>query len=757
MSWSEYWAHSPNEAGKPQSMEDHLSAVAEMAKAFGEPFCAGELAFYAGWLHDIGKFSDEFQDYMRRCVEDAKADRKTTKKGGDHMSAGACLAARQMQKPRNDANFLILGHHGGMKNRIDSTISPQVSQKFTDVIACALQQIPDLGALKLFSLPLAAGSSKNENVCRRERELFLRMAFSCLVDADSLDTEKHFDLDKALIRDRTASLEEWKKALNTQRENLRKKAAAKTENNAPAVNRVRQEVFDLCLKAGELPQGVFTLAVPTGGGKTLASLAFALAHATHPTHPLRRIIYAIPYTSIIDQIAKVFGDLLGEDAPLLVHHSALPDNQQDTDEQKSWGRLAAQNWDAPLVVTTTVQLFESLFSNSSSRTRKVHNIANSVIILDEAQMLPIALLKPILEVLNLLVKYYGVTVVVCTATQPAFDVNSPHLKGLKNITPIIPLDCQQKHFQVMRRVEYTVEPDPWAWEQAASAMRDAPESQCLAIVNTRRDALALLDALDDPDAFHLSTLLCGAHRNEVLRQVRQLLADKQPCRLVSTQVIECGVDVDFCRVIRAVGPLDRIVQAAGRCNREGLRPSGEVIIFTPSKNNMPRGEYQSSVEQTNLLLKNVTSEKFHDPAFYQQYFETLYGPLGSIETDGKGIQALRSSLDFPQISAKFRMIADDTLPVLVRYAPEIKRYETVRSAIHSQKIGRWVWKYAQPILVSLYKWDIQKQLKGNNLEELIPDALYTWTGQYDDINHRGMVGIFDDPADIVYDPVKLNA
>ena len=461
--------------------------------------------------------------------------------------------------------------------------------------------------------------SKNNDVLKREREMFLRMVFSCLVDADSLDTERHFQAGISAKRGWNASLQEWQQLLNAKQAELQSKAQSATHGTAPIVNEVRREVYHYCIAAGAEPQSAFSLTVPTGGGKTLASLAFALAHATDPQHPLDRIIYAIPYTSIIDQTAGVFRDLLGAEAPILVHHSALPENPKEDDGkgETSWRRLVSQNWDAPLTVTTTVQLFESLFSNAPGRCRKLHNLANSVIILDEAQMLPISLLKPILDALKLLVKYYHTTVVFCTATQPAFDTLSPHLRGFKTLTSIVPAERQKQHFEIMKRVTYHVEAEAWDWTQVADAMRKDDLSQCLAIVNTRANAIALLEALDDPDAFHLSTLLCGAHREEVLRQVRQRLISGYSCRLVSTQVIECGVDVDFPRVLRAIGPLDRIVQAAGRCNREGLREKGEVIIFLPAQGKIPHGEYQSMVAQTQILLQDANLD-FHNPEIYRR-------------------------------------------------------------------------------------------------------------------------------------------
>ncbi len=760
--WTEYWAHSPNDSGNAQMMEEHLRAVADMARDFATSFGAGDFAHWVGWLHDVGKYSDDFQDYLRRCHNDKLAGKKekTRPGGNDHKNAGTRLASLLVQKPKTDAGVLVLGHHGGMPALTASVVDSTLNANLDTVIARAHQCLPYLKALPAQRpMPPAAGSSKNKCEMQREREMFLRMVFSCLVDADSLDTERHFQAGVYAKREWNASLQEWKELLNAKQVDLQAKAQTAIGGTAPTVNEVRGEVYHACIAAGGEPQSAFSLTVPTGGGKTLASLAFALAHATDPQHPLDRIIYAIPYTSIIDQTAGVFRDLLGDEAPILVHHSALPENAKEDDGKggSSWRRLVSQNWDVPLTVTTTVQLFESLFSNAPGRCRKLHNLANSVIILDEAQMLPISLLKPILDALKILVRYYHTTVVFCTATQPAFDTLSQHLSGFPKINSIVPVEQQKRHFEVMKRVTYHVEPEAWDWAQVAAAMRKDDLTQCLAIVNTRANAIALLEALDDPEAFHLSTLLCGAHREEVLRQVRKRLKEGGSCRLVSTQVIECGVDVDFPRVLRAIGPLDRIVQAAGRCNREGLRENGEVIVFQPSQGKMPPGEYETMVAETRLLLQEADLD-FHDPELYRRYFLTLYGSKGSVETDKPGIQKLRQEMDFPEVAKQFRMIQQDTRPVLVCYEPKQILFEQISQAARAGHMTRELWRKAQPLLINLYTRDIEAQKKAGHLQDTIPsspDTLYLWIGEYDDKTHRGLVGLFADPADPIYSSEKL--
>ena len=424
-----------------------------------------------------------------------------------------------------------------------------------------------------------------------QAELFLRFLFSALVDADYLDTEAHFDPGRSRLRYRPVDLEALAESFWKEQDKL-------SGHDQSPVNLARHEIYQFCLAAAECPPGIFRLTVPTGGGKTLSGMAFALRHALK--YQKHRIIVAIPYTSIIDQTAQVYRRIFG-DENILEHHSAVtPREDEDHFVQQQWTRLAAENWDAPIVVTTTVQLFESLFANRPAACRKLHNLAQSIIILDEVQTLPTGLLAPILEVVQQLVDHYGVTVVLSTATQPSLvDSGSPYLKGLRGeIREIVPDPA--RYFQALKRVSYDCPGEAWSWERVAQEM--AAEPQCLAVVNTKKDALALLDALNDPEALHLSTLLCMAHRRKVMEGIKVRLATGQPCRVVATQVVEAGVDLDFPVVLRAMGPLDRIVQAAGRCNREGRLSQGRVIIFQPAEGQIPPGDYRAGHDIARAML-----------------------------------------------------------------------------------------------------------------------------------------------------------
>ena len=550
-----YIAHTKNSLGKRQGLEEHLRNVADAAAQYSAAFGGEGFARYAGLLHDIGKYDPAFQQYLLKAEQNPTGRLR----GPDHKKAGAALAA--MTELESLLALLIAGHHGGLPARSDFTVDirEHIAEKVVqDAITTAKSTLSELKSIPQDLLPVRMRTEL-------ERELFTRMAFSALVDADFLDTEQHFHAGTRPERDNHWRLADLWNTFETAYE----QKFAGVERSS--LNTIRSEVYQSCLQAASLPPGFFRLTVPTGGGKTLAGLAFALCHALD--YNLERIIYAIPYTSIIDQTAKVFREIFHDEQAFIEHHSdiSLPDSGKPTPAEIR-RRLAAENWDASLIATTTVQLFESLLGCGTSKCRKLHRIAESVIVLDEAQMLPVYFLTPILDVLCQLVTYYGVTVVLCTATQPDFE-SRQGFEGLPDIREIVPEPA--RYFARLRRVEYQLPRggETWTWEEVADRVR--AEQHILVIVNTRRDAIELIDTLtpddsfeeeDDPTLFHLSTRLCSAHRKAVLEEVRLRLKTGEPCRLIATQVIEAGVDVDFPLVMRALGPLDSIVQAAGRAN-----------------------------------------------------------------------------------------------------------------------------------------------------------------------------------------------
>lgn len=714
-------AHSKNEAGQVHYLTDHSRAVARLAAQSAGKFSANDFGYWTGMLHDIGKTISLFQDYI---------DSPDTHQRIEHSGAGALFAFQIWE----GLALVVAGHHTGLRNAKDTRGRIQrlnADPKVHAVIDAAKEVLPELN-----SLPDLTSAIPSYITNATKMELFIRFLFSALVDADFLDTEAHFNPELSRLRGSHVKLD----ALRRKLEGNHRCLVAKTSGE---INALRQEIFEACCASADLPPGVFRLTVPTGGGKTRSGMAFALRHALK--YSMDRVIVAIPYTSIIEQNADEYRRIFGRDA-VLEHHSAVEFWYEDEDESEEQlkAQLGSENWDYPIVVTTTVQLFESLFANRPSRCRKLHNIARSVIILDEVQTLPTHLLVPILDVLQDLTEYYGVSVVLSTATQPALD-DSPYLRGLRDVREIVP--NPERYFSLLKRVEYELpaRKEKWSWERVASVMSENP--QCLTVVNTKKDAQALINILDDPDALHLSTLLCGAHRREVIAEVKRRLSAGRPCRLVSTQVIEAGVDLDFSLVLRAIGPLDRIVQAAGRCNREGRltdhsgRPvMGRVIVFDPEDGGSPRGAYLSGLGEATRLLRQEDVD-LHDPSLYRKYFERVYRV---VETSGREIQSARESYRFAEVAERFRMIKENTVPVVVRYDDETHR---IIASLRAVGPSRSLIRRLQPYLVNVYENQLPRLLDQGLVEEITP-GLYEWMGSYDPV--MGITDRARDPETLVF-------
>lgn len=701
-----FYAHSANAEGHKHLLEEHLRATAELAGDFASSFASQLPAYYSGLWHDVGKFNPEFQNYL-----DGKA-----KRGPDHKGAGAKLASEHLEP----LGLLAQGHHGGLQARKD--FRGWLNEKgktptAQSAIETARRIIPDIDPPTRLKAP-------DWIKTRLDAEMWLRMVFSALVDADFIDTESHFSPGNTAIRPAAASIGRLWERFQTRHTEI-----TQSSQSAGNVKEVRQEVYEACLTAARMPKGIFMLAVPTGGGKTLSSMAFALRHAE--VHDMRRVITAVPFISITQQTAAAYRQALAEpedpEGTVLEHHSQAEANEADEyDRNAVWSRLASENWDVPIVVTTTVQLFNSLFSNRTSAVRKLHNLANSVIILDEAQALPPQLLDPILDGLRQLAEHYGATIVLCTATQPAFQTIKPFADV--KATDIVP--SPENHFGKLRRVRYEwrIEADT-TWEQAAETMKET--EQALAIVNTKKDALALLEALGDEPALHLSTLLCGRHRAKVIDEIRSLLKTGKKCYVVSTQVVEAGVDLDFPSVLRAAGPLDSIIQAAGRCNRNGLLNEGRLVVFKPENEAMPRGTYRRATQRSILMLKENPDLDPDDPRTIEQYYRILYQDT---DTDDKGIQKKRESGDYPRVAEEFRMIDDDTVTAIVTNYGTPEEQQAVTEAIREIRDGeanaRSLARRVQPWTVAIYR-SKAAEMERNGLIAPVKPGIYEWRGSYD--------------------------
>lgn len=657
-----------------EPLAHHLAAVGARAAGFAAAFGLAEPARVAGLLHDIGKCSPAFQAYIARPQDEGAGKSR----GPDHSTAGARVVLESYGEGIGRLlAFAIAGHHASLadaadlRRRLDKgnyTIEPY-----------------DGWQAHSGALPVAALVKPTRKLVDSKHPGFIwafltRMLFSCLVDADFLETEAFYARAKGETVERGghASLTDLRERL--QRAMIVKRAEAP----ASPVNDLRARVLDHAVAKAVLPPGLFTLTVPTGGGKTLASLSFALEHAVR--HGMDRVIYVIPYTSIIEQTAEVFREALKSRDDVLEHHASFDwERAADAtrgaaggDDEGASGieklRRAAENWDVPIVVTTAVQFFESLFANRPSRCRKLHNLARAVIVLDEAQTLPLELLRPCMAALDELCANYGASVVLCTATQPALREKDGFKRGFRIGDDRELAPDPRALYAALRRVTVEVRAEPVT--DAAIAARFAEQPQMLCIVNSRAHARELFEAIRDlPGATHLTTLMCQRHRQAVLQDVRGRLKKGEPVRLVATSLIEAGVDVDFPEVWRAVAGLDAIAQAAGRCNREGRLQAGRVVVFRPAEARSPRA-LEAFWQATRMIVPKHGDDLLGLDAI-EAYFGELYWQKGddaldAVEVDGvRGVLAAigprARTLDFPfrSIAEAFRLIDDVMEPVIV--------------------------------------------------------------------------------------------
>ncbi|MBI5619232.1 MAG: CRISPR-associated endonuclease Cas3'' [Gammaproteobacteria bacterium] len=729
-----WYAHSGNALGEWHRLADHLASVSKHARKFLAGHPAADEAALAGMLHDLGKYGDRFQ---------ARLQGKDS--GLDHWSQGASLALTEFHAVA--AALAIEGHHIGLQRGSTDSLRRLIGENlpYSVVPGLALSD-PDLSRLQsraaadglTFEKPASTAiTSWKQPVAAM---LDVRMLFSCLVDADFLDTEAHFNggshgkdqrqpgpqLDAAVA---LAALDAHVAGLST------------TTEAQVNVRDARKTLWACVIRAGQSSRGLFTLTAPTGSGKTLAMLRFALEHAAR--HGMKRIVLAVPFLTVIEQTARVYGQVFA-DFPgnfVLEHHSlaglGVEAQRQDAEGAgERQRRLLAENWDAPIVLTSNVQLLESLFSNRPSSCRKLHNLMDAVILFDEAQSLPQHLAVPTLAALSHLAEAYGSTVVFATATQPAFDSLDTAVKkhAADGWQPREAVPENPALFAALERVtvRWPERGKKRNWAELADDVRRA--SQVLVVVNLKRHALALLDALTGTDGlFHLSTNLCAEHRRVVMDGVRARLAAGQPCRLISTQCVEAGVDVDFPVVFRAMAPLESIAQAAGRCNREGKLNDrgqiGEVVVFEPDeegdwRRRFPTHSYYQAAQVTQTLLNLKGNLNINDPGTFREYYRRLYD-LNDPASQNANLDEAIKALAFPEIARAYRIIENNAIQVLVPWAGRKAAFDELeREAATAGISAQWM-RRAQGLAVSVYRtnegppaWAIPAKLRhGGHSEE----------------------------------------
>ncbi len=694
-----YYAHSTDKPDKSdwQELSEHLCNVAKLTDKFAAAFGAERWGHCVGLLHDTGKACKNFL---------ARLEGKNIRV--DHALFGAKLAREIGGQFGLLLAYIICGHHGGLPD--GGAQEGQLHHRLHKNVEEATEMLPSLDCSESLIFPFRP----QQDWTMFSLAFFTRMLFSCLVDADFIDTEAFCDPERHVQRTGLSQHD-----FLCLRASLQSYIAQKQAEATPGkVNDARRKVLGQCLNKAALPQGFFTLAVPTGGGKTLSSLAFAIEHAVQ--HKLARVIYAIPFTSIIEQNAEVFRQALGE-ANVLEHHCNYQSKDDDVATYNKWRGLAAENWDVPVVVTTNVQFFESLYSNATSRCRKLHNIAGSVIVLDEAQAIPTEYLKPCLLALRELVAHYRCTIVLCTATQPALaDTNLQRLDLPKTVEIVAnPTELYRK----LKRVRVAFVGKLTTMELA---QRLDKHTQVLCIVSTKKQAQQVVSNITNKEgAFHLSTNMYPVHRLQVLMTIRERLADGLICRVIATSLVEAGVDLDFPVVYRAMAGLDAIAQAAGRCNREGKATYGQVYVYEPEE--MPSMPWlQRRISRAGETLRAFPPDNCLELAPMQRFFELIYDVenLDAKDIVGRLNPRLHKEmiLPFREVANDFRLIDDEGVGVIMPGLPEDSEtiqvlVKELRCAPFPQAVGRKLQRYAVAV-----RRKLMHRLKTEGVIEMVRDT-----------------------------------
>lgn len=680
-----YLAHISEDKQREQSLVEHLKGTAKLAGEFAGKFGSKEWGVGCGICHDIGKYSDSFQRRLQ---------------GGsptDHSTAGA---KELHQEKYIMAAYCVAGHHAGLPDggtigddRGESTFYGRMKKQVDDYTAFKKEiEFPKLDRPPMKHLGKGGFSVS----------FFIRMLFSCLVDGDFLDTEifmsnntilrSEYDTIEVLLERLLAHVKPWLK-----------------NSDLDGVNERRTEILNACLKGDRKEQGLYQLTVPTGGGKTISSLAFALSHAKK--HHLDRIIYVIPYTSIIEQNAAVFKEILGSENVLEDHYNVSYDSEEESNKMQR----AAENWDKPIVVTTNVQFFESLFSNKTSKCRKLHNIANSVVIFDEAQMLPTPYLKPCINAMSELLVNYHSTIVLCTATQPTLQELFP--KELQ-AEELCPNKKQQFSFFQRTSIEYAGE-----MTEDVFIERIQKEAQVLCILNNRRRVQRLYDRLKGESVYHLSTLMYPLHRKRLLKEIREKLKSGEDCILIATSLVEAGVDFDFGTVYRELAGIDSVIQAAGRCNREGKKDKKDCITHVFEFEKVEGVSLPNELKLPIAVAKDVVREQEDISSLeaITSYFQYLYKGKGDSGLDKKSIvERLENGVPsfcfpFASVAKDFRLIENDTKTIFITLEQEaIDLEEKIKRGQYSREIMRRVGHYC----VTIYEEDFNHLYAAGKLKQL---------------------------------------
>lgn len=621
----------------------------------------------------------------------------------DHATAGSQEVMNLYNKTlAKIMAYVIAGHHTGLPDGGSINKPKSLNKRLCKDVEDYSGYTSEIKPPEILKNPFKHMKTENQSF---SLYFFIKMLFSCLVDADFMDTEKFMDVDKFKLRRQYEALNVLYKAFDDHMKEISSGA------EQSKINQNRKKIYNQCVEAAHNPMGMFSLSVPTGGGKTLSSMGFALEHAK--ANDLKRIIYVIPYTSIIEQNAQVYRDIFSDDN-VLEHHSNFSFEEEALSETPTKLKLASENWDMPIITTTSVQFFESLFSKKTSRSRKLHNLSGSVIILDEAQMIPVQYLEMCVMALCELVNNYHSTVVLCTATQPNIK-STPFFPKTMIIKEI--MEKPEDLYEEFRRTNIVKLGE---MNDSELVERLSSQSQVLCIVNRRKHAEELFKLLkDEENCYHLSTRMCPVHRKKTIKMIKRHLKAGEPCKVISTQLIEAGVDIDFPVVYRSMAGLDSIIQAAGRCNREEKREVLDVFVFTPTESHArPPREIQLNVSEAESVFRN-----FKDPLSIDaimKYFELLYDSKNtdSKELIGK-IKKTAKSLDFPfaEISDAFQLIETPTVSVIVPYKNEEKEaneidIKTLLDELRFSDYPNSVIRKLQPYTVSLYEHEFD-QIKSN--------------------------------------------